>query len=250
MFVKLFALFLVATVLVQSTAAAFAYGVDISQGASVANFQCLLKSGYKTVFTQVYINSGNGLVDTAGIQNVKNAYSAGMGTEVFISPSPNSNKQGYQQFDETLAALKKAGINVRTIWLKVSYPIHWSNNLQYNVNFIQSIITRAKSNAITVGIYTNFYDWAQITGSTTAFTQYKMPLWYWGILGYGPSAEGTADFKDFRAFASWNAPAAKEYASTETACGQVIGKIAYTSTSKFEQMFAKLTAPLAGSAIY
>uniref|UniRef100_A0AC35TIP6 Lysozyme n=1 Tax=Rhabditophanes sp. KR3021 TaxID=114890 RepID=A0AC35TIP6_9BILA len=247
---KFLTLFIVASVLVESAFAGYAYGVDIAQGATVSQFQCIKSSGYSTSFTQIYMSAGSGSPDVTGCQNVINAYTAGLGTEVYINPSPNSNKQGYQQFDEALNQLKSAGINVRTIWLKVSLPINWSNNIQYNTNFIQSVITRARSNGVTLGIYTNFYDWMQITGSSTAFSQYNLPVWYWGIYGYGPSAEGTADFNDFRNFASWNSPSAKTYAMNESCCGVNVGKVAYSAGSKFAELVgAKLTSPLAGSAI-
>ena len=55
-----------------------------------------------------------------GLQSVKSAYSANLGTEVYVTPA-TSGKSGAQQFNEAYNALKSQGFNVRTIWLQVCF---------------------------------------------------------------------------------------------------------------------------------
>ena len=43
---------------------------------------------------------------------------AGVSTEIYMESQPNSN-WGYEQADAVHKALKKNGVNVRRIWLKV-----------------------------------------------------------------------------------------------------------------------------------
>lgn len=79
---------------------------------------CLLKSTFL-----VYQPSGNGAVDSTGIQNIMNAANARIGTEAYVTPQPLGSKQGYQQFDETYQALQAQGISLRTLWLQVGLGI-------------------------------------------------------------------------------------------------------------------------------
>lgn len=112
------------------------------------------------------------------------------------------------------------------------------------------MITRARSYGVTLGIYTNWYDWYQITASSNTFQQYNLPLWYWNSYGFGSSAEGPANFNDFRAFGSWSSPVAKEYAFNENCCSAIISKIAYSTSSSFSKLLTKhINKPIAGSAI-
>uniref|UniRef100_A0A0N5BT82 Putative lysozyme n=1 Tax=Strongyloides papillosus TaxID=174720 RepID=A0A0N5BT82_STREA len=248
---KVLTVFLLLSTVFVNTNAQYAYATDVMGSFSVSQFSCIKSSGYSAVFTQIYSASNGGLVDTTGCQNVINAYQAGLGTEVYINPAPQSTKQSYTQFDEAYNQLKSANINVRTIWLKVTNPVLWYENPSYNINFIQGMITRARNYGITLGIYTNWYDWYQITASTTTFQQYNLPLWYWDTYGFGPSAEGTADFSDFRSFGSWTSASAKEYALNESCCSAIISKVVYSTSASYLELISNksLSTPVAGSAI-
>uniref|UniRef100_A0A0K0F4J8 GH26 domain-containing protein n=1 Tax=Strongyloides venezuelensis TaxID=75913 RepID=A0A0K0F4J8_STRVS len=194
-----------------------------------------------------------GSVDIYGTKNIITAYEAGLSTEVYINPAPQSNKLGDTQFDEAYKQLTNAHIHVRSIWLKVTKPLLWHQNVSYNVNFIRDMLNRAQSYNVNFGIYTNWYDWDQITGSTTVFQQDNLPLWYWNAQGFGPNAESLYHFGDFTQFGSWSwqIPKAKSFGLVEWSCSAVISKILYTLPF-YDSEFLRnknLTQPLAGSAI-
>lgn len=81
---------------------------------------------------RTYKPDGEGAFDQNVVSNVKNAFSgsfpylksrfislAGVSTEVYMEPQPNSTKWGFDQADEVHKQLKKNGVNVRRIWLMV-----------------------------------------------------------------------------------------------------------------------------------
>ncbi|KAE9554516.1 hypothetical protein FO519_002272 [Halicephalobus sp. NKZ332] len=214
--------------------ASYNFAIDVQTSASTSTLQCVYNQGYKTVFAQIYGPGSGGSVNNAGCQTVINAYTANLGTEVYVTPSPTGNKPGSQQFDEAYNAMKNAGINVRSMWLQVTGPINWPNSLSGNVNFIQSFIQRAQQYGVTPGIYTNWYDWQQITGAYVGFAN-GVRLWYWHALGQGPNAEDVAAFDDFRSFGGWTQPNVKQFALNEALCGLTVNRDVYPAGSKFEK---------------
>ncbi|GMS86684.1 hypothetical protein PENTCL1PPCAC_8859, partial [Pristionchus entomophagus] len=88
---------------------------------------------------------------------------AGLGIEVFITPNPTSSKQAYIQVDEVVSALVNGGISIRSLWIQATSPINWNGNQATNLNFINSAIQRIRARGIRPGVYTNNYDWQQIT---------------------------------------------------------------------------------------
>uniref|UniRef100_A0A0N5BT79 Glycoside hydrolase n=1 Tax=Strongyloides papillosus TaxID=174720 RepID=A0A0N5BT79_STREA len=235
-----------------NTKTQIAYATDVAGFVSPSQFSCMKLSGYSAIFTQIYSATNGGSVDVYGPQNVINAYQVGLATEGYINPAPQSSKQSYTQFDEAYYQLTNASINVFAIWLKVTDPVLWYQNSSYNINFIQGMITRARNYGITLGIYTNWYDWEQITGSTTTFQQYNLPLWYWEVYGYGLGAESPPNFIDFRAFGSWKSAFAKEYGFKENLCSAIVSKVVspnFASFLKFKS-YKNMTRPVAGSAIF
>uniref|UniRef100_A0A1I7YDT4 Lysozyme n=1 Tax=Steinernema glaseri TaxID=37863 RepID=A0A1I7YDT4_9BILA len=208
--------------------AAFSYAVDLFDAATTSAFTCLRQSGYATVFLRVYKPDGSGQVDQVGIANIRSAYNANMGVEIYHTPSPQANKAGGTQFDETYTALRNAGINVRTVWLQVTSPINWGSNQQFNINLISQFLSRAKTYNVNVGIYTNWYDWSQITGSWTGWTSSQLvSLWYWNAYGATPQAESPANFQDFRAFGGWTQASVKQFGLQSNVCGLNFNRNAY-----------------------
>ncbi|KAK6062131.1 hypothetical protein COOONC_00192 [Cooperia oncophora] len=72
-------------------------------------------------------------------------------------------------------------------------------------------------NDVTIGIYTNWYDWQQITNNWTGAN--SSLLWYWNVLGTGPYGEATDDFSDFHSFAKWSAAGVKQFGQQVPVCG-------------------------------
>ncbi|KIH52357.1 hypothetical protein ANCDUO_17542 [Ancylostoma duodenale] len=86
--------------------------------------------------------------------------------------------------------LRNSNINIKTIWIQ-----------QYN---------------LFIGIYTNEFEWNQITGGAEAS---NIMLWYWNAYGYGPTKESPANFDDFRPFGGWTSPSVKQFGQAESICG-------------------------------
>uniref|UniRef100_A0AC35UA13 Uncharacterized protein n=1 Tax=Rhabditophanes sp. KR3021 TaxID=114890 RepID=A0AC35UA13_9BILA len=93
---------------------------------------------------------------------------------------------------------------------KVIAPINWSNNLQYNINFIQSFITRARMDP----------------PSPFLNTIYHFDI---GVFMDMELLQGIVHFNDFRPFASWSSSSAETFATSESCCGVMIGKVDYTA---------------------
>ncbi|EYB83052.1 hypothetical protein Y032_0344g3083 [Ancylostoma ceylanicum] len=138
-----------------------------------------------------------------------------------MTPSLTSTKTGAQQFLEMYEGLR-TNFNVRTIWLQVTAPVKWEPSISKNIQFIDSIIQAARANGLVVGIYTNAYDWRQITNEWIGAN--NTLLWYWNVFGSGAMAESPSDFKDYRAFGPWQSPSCKQFGQQESVCGQTLNR--------------------------
>ncbi|EPB77547.1 hypothetical protein ANCCEY_03389 [Ancylostoma ceylanicum] len=192
--------------------ASFAYALDLSVPVSTSTFQCIRQSYYNVAFVRGYSPAGQGQFDPYACTNIQNANAAGLGTEVYMTPQPKSSKSGAQQFDEMYGGLRNSNINVRSVWIQ-----------QYGLS---------------IGIYTNVYDWNQITGGASIN---NAMLWYWNVYGAGPTNESPANFNDFRSFGGWTAPSVKQFGQVESVCGVTVNRDIYTVSG---------AAKLAGMAKY
>ncbi|ETN77195.1 hypothetical protein NECAME_03295 [Necator americanus] len=159
------------------------------------------------------------------IQKINLSATAGLGSEVFMKPQPRSVKKGSQQFMEMYDGLRQGAIKVKTVWVQVTSPIEWSPDTKANINFLNDLLSTAKSYGIAIGLYTNVYDWTQITNGASA-SEGTM-LWYWNVNGNGPNGETPANFHDFRPFAKFTNPTVKQFAQVETVCGVTVNRDVY-----------------------
>ncbi|VDN25994.1 unnamed protein product, partial [Cylicostephanus goldi] len=122
--------------------------------------------------------------------------------------TPDPLQEGSQQLENLCRTLQRCGFNVRSIWLQITSPINWPDTPRKNVEFIDRVIAKASEFGIALGIYTNHYDWKQITGGNISMDKVRM-LWYWSVPQVGPDAEDHPNFDNFRQFGPWKTPAAK-----------------------------------------
>jgi len=183
----------------------------------------------QTVFIRAYMP--NGLVDTNAVLNVNYASQANLGIEVFMSPQGASSKQCAQQLTETYNYLTSNAITVRTIWLQVTQPISWPNSNISNQNFIISCIQQANSLNLGFGIFTNNYDWRQITGGWANWVNYNRntKLWYWNNNGNGASGQTPMNYNDFAPFSAFTTPVVKQYAVAMSLCSTTVNYDVYTT---------------------
>uniref|UniRef100_A0A7E4ZXM0 Lysozyme n=1 Tax=Panagrellus redivivus TaxID=6233 RepID=A0A7E4ZXM0_PANRE len=192
-----------------TTRSTYNFAIDTANQGTLAAFKCIYNLGYKTSFIQVYNPTNSGSVSQYGNQNVVASSEAGLGTEIYVTPSP-SGKPAYQQFDEAYNSVRSYGINVVKIWLQR--------------------LSLERSYGVAVGIYTNWYQWLLITGNTIQFAN-TVDLWYWDAYGTGGSAEGIADFSDFRNFGGWSKASIKQFALNEALCGIWINRSIYAPSA-------------------
>ncbi|RCN34234.1 hypothetical protein ANCCAN_19923 [Ancylostoma caninum] len=161
------------------------YAVDLSAPLPTSTFKCIQGISLYA-FLRAYSHSGQGQLDPVACSNIKNAYAAGLNTEAYMTPQPKSSKTGAQQFDEMYGGLRNCDISVKSIWVQVTYPVNWHASTTKNVDFLNGILIRAQQYGIVVGVYTNLYEWNEITGG--AITD-NIPIWYWNVYGPGTSNE-------------------------------------------------------------
>ncbi|KIH59479.1 hypothetical protein ANCDUO_10281, partial [Ancylostoma duodenale] len=168
------------------------YAADLSAPLPTSTFKAtkIIMTWHKAVcLFRAYSHAGQGQLDPVVCNNIKNAYAAGLNTEAYMTPQPKSSKTGAQQFDEMYGGLRNCDISVQSIWVQVTYPVNWHASTTKNVDFLVSILDRAQQYGIVVGVYTNIYEWNEITGG--AITN-NIPLWYWNVYGPGTYNESPA----------------------------------------------------------
>ncbi|VDO85211.1 unnamed protein product [Haemonchus placei] len=106
-----------------SELASLAYALDLSAPVSLAGFQCIRNNLYNVAFIRAYTPVGQGQIDAYAVANIQNANAAGMGTEVYMTPQPNSAKTGGQQFDEMYNNLRNSNINVQSVWIQKHFAM-------------------------------------------------------------------------------------------------------------------------------
>uniref|UniRef100_A0A1I7UX98 Lysozyme n=1 Tax=Caenorhabditis tropicalis TaxID=1561998 RepID=A0A1I7UX98_9PELO len=221
---------------IPSNLASYASAVDFSDLASLAELQYIKQSGYSVIFVRVYTQ---GSFDQNACSTIYSAYNAGLGTEPFMFPQPLSNKPGNQQLDEVYQGLTECGITVRSIWIQVTTPINWSSYPNNNISFINSIVTRARQYGITVGIYTSYSNWSQITNGYSNIGN-DVLLWYWSVFEEGANGETPANFDDFRAFGCWTVPTVKQFAQMEKSVHWMLTKM-FMLLEKRSRQLKKMT---------
>uniref|UniRef100_A0A914WJ44 Lysozyme n=1 Tax=Plectus sambesii TaxID=2011161 RepID=A0A914WJ44_9BILA len=218
----------------ESTKITYGYAVDVAAATSTATFNCYGQQNYRVAFVQIYQPINDGMPNPNGPTNIQNAVNAGLGVEVFVTPSLTGGKQGYEQLDEAYNYVTSRGVNVKSIWLQVTSPINWPSNQQNNANFIYSFLARAQQRNLGVGIYTNAYDWMQITSGWTGWSQIPggVRLWYWHVTTTGPAGQTDPTFNDFTPFSGFYDPLVKQYAQYIYICSTNVNINVYKVSNK------------------
>ncbi|GMT22143.1 hypothetical protein PFISCL1PPCAC_13440, partial [Pristionchus fissidentatus] len=141
-----------------------------------------------------------------------------------------SSKTALKQVDEVITALINGGVTIRTLWIQVTSPLSWNKNTATNFNFIKSATDRVRARGIRPGVYTNSYDWQQITANSNKLPTDVM-LWYWSVYGSGNGGESPPNFDDFRTFGSWISASVKQMGQNEIVCGIVVNRDVYPRVS-------------------
>uniref|UniRef100_A0A1I7YMQ9 Glycosyl hydrolase family 25 n=1 Tax=Steinernema glaseri TaxID=37863 RepID=A0A1I7YMQ9_9BILA len=177
-------------------------GFDAIQPMSVSTFKCLAYNNMKFFIGRVWESVGN--YDFTGIQNIKNARSAGIEyVDGYVFPCLKSScAPAKNQVEATINRLKSDGAKIGMLWMDIE-RLAWPADHAHNRQFITDMVNQAESMGVKVGIYSNYYNWEEIVGlDWTAMNKY--PLWwanYNGEPGYGK----------YREFGGWTQPSIHQY---------------------------------------
>ena len=179
-------------------------GVDYSTRVTAVN--CLVNAGYSFAVPRGYCSYGG--MDSNIVANLKSAWDGGMkNVDVYMFPCvPCGNPKG--QVNQLVDAL--GGSKYGMIWVDVEI-YKWSGDQGANRQFILDCVAQVKARGKTPGIYTSYYNWQTIVGTSWDGVK-DVPLWY-------AHYDNDPSFRDYKAFGGWSKPSIKQYAGDKSACG-------------------------------
>ncbi|RCN40619.1 hypothetical protein ANCCAN_13438 [Ancylostoma caninum] len=161
------------------------YAVDLTEPLSEFDARCMKISQYSTVFLRAYAPSAIDGFESHVCQSIWNAQKAGLGVEVFMTPTRPSYQNGAEQFNQLYQGLQGCKINAKTVWLQVISPAEWGLSPRASIDFINQVLSQAsharfripfKVYSVAVGIYTSQEEWMRITSGIRTLQSPTM-LW-------------------------------------------------------------------------
>ena len=102
----------------------------------------------------------------------------------------------------------------KMIQLDIEGSQYWTGNYTNNKTWYQSLVQACEATAgVTCVVYSNYYEWQSIFGSTSYCYGASLPLWY-------AHYDSLCSFSDYMPFgcSAWASPWAKQYEGTHTSC--------------------------------
>ncbi|KAF8355286.1 hypothetical protein PRIPAC_96909, partial [Pristionchus pacificus] len=159
-------------------------------------------NGYSFYISRVY--RSNGAIDSTGVTNIKNAWSASLShVDAYIFPChssscPSATQQRLTvQAVDAVNAVKNGGTKIGMMWIDVEI-YNWPSNQSNNRQFILDMANKLVALGYKVGIYSNNNNWQSIVGTDWNGVS-KYPLWW-------ANYNGHADLNNFKAFGGWSKP--------------------------------------------
>jgi hypothetical protein len=189
-------------------------GVDVSQGVSTSEWECLKSPGGQGPVEFAIVRSfrSTGSVDPAAVGTIKAARAAGVPyVDGYIFPCFScGNPTG--QVSETKNNLDSSYAKYDMLWYDIE-PYAWSSDLASNQAFIKAMVDEGIALGIKAGVYSNWNSWQEIVGSSWSYPASKgLPIWY-------PHYDGSQSFSDFVPFGGWKTPLIKQYLGDKSSCG-------------------------------
>ena len=186
-------------------------GWDGIQSCNSGCFQCLQQNGLEFFVARVWESIGD--YDETGIANIKAARAAGWQyVDGYIFPCLKSScAPPENQIEATVNRLTAEGAQYGMLWLDLEI-FAWSNDQNYNRDFITRLGNQLNAMNVNWGIYTNNNNWASIVG--IGWSQWSSkPLWW-------ANYNGHQDYSGFVPFGGWTQPSIHQYAgSVNGPCG-------------------------------
>ena len=174
-------------------------GVDYSTAQSLSTHQCWKNNGISFAIPRAYMSYG--AFDTNAIANVQNARAAGI-PYVDIYMFPCRGKSADSQVADLVSRM--SGQNYGMIWLDIetnpSTNCGWGTGYVSNCQYVTDLVNAVKARGRTPGIYSSYYMWESIMGSTGSCAGLgNIPIWY-------AHYDGVAAFSDWKNFGGWKQP--------------------------------------------
>eukprot|EP01089_Gocevia_fonbrunei_P023331 TRINITY_DN979_c0_g1_i1.p1 TRINITY_DN979_c0_g1~~TRINITY_DN979_c0_g1_i1.p1 ORF type:complete len:212 (+),score=54.18 TRINITY_DN979_c0_g1_i1:378-1013(+) len=182
------------------------HGVDISQGTSKGDFECLKKKGFDFAIVRCYESVGR--TDPACEGSVAAAHEAGMEVDIYMFPCPTCGNPA-RQVDVLHAHVTDRKIRYGKLWLDIEGTQYWMGRTA-NREFLKGLIDRAEALKMPLGIYTSASQWDPIFGDYTEGR--GLDLWY-------AHYDNAPNFHDFTHFGGWTKPYMKQYNGNLNDCG-------------------------------
>ena len=192
------------------------YGIDLWQGTSTSNWQCLSKT-YNYAVVRAF--RSNGLYDVHACASLQKAVQGGFSSsnlDVYMFPCPTCSASPSQQVQTMITQLNRCSSSWSgRVWLDIEGSQYWFNNYQQNWNWLRSLVKACLSQATSCGIYSSQSQWVALFGSASKVdsTAAQLPVWY---ARYPNNQSPT--LSDFQPFGGWSAPSMKQYAADATVC--------------------------------
>lgn len=186
-------------------------GIDVSQLVSTSTASCMAGS-YSFIIPRGYKSSGS--VDTSVCSTLNAAKSGGIATrDVYMFPCPTCSASAASQMSTLVSYLKTncASAWSGRIWLDIEGTQYWSSSTSTNQAWYKTLVDSCSTYGVTCGIYSSYYQWESIFGTTSFVYGNSNKLWY-------AHYDNSPSFSDFSAFGGWTSPYIKQYAGDTTAC--------------------------------
>jgi len=184
-------------------------GVDLPQydceNITKSHLKCLVKHGASFAVVEAF--HGALMQNEMLGKVVKQARKAGMDyvdLSALFCVNCMGNENIVRVASELAASIRVQEIKFGRLWLSVYRCAGCWNFREENCAYLQKAAMVFRSAGIPIGIFTNSFDWPQVMGNCTGFSD--LPLWYHHF-------DNVASFSDreYYAFSGWEQPAMKQY---------------------------------------
>ncbi|KAL6733753.1 hypothetical protein Aduo_004375 [Ancylostoma duodenale] len=196
------------------------YAAEVFDRVEVDQMECLHKKNYKLILFEAY---KDGKFNHHVRATMWTAINDKMGGEVYLTPDANIDKSAKQQVDETLNGMISHGMPITRLWIKITDEKKWTSSLHYNDFFLNDLVMAAEARKRTVGIITNSKIYYKLfTGLYNYVANDR--IWYTNPEPVTCNGQEVANFDDFKPFAGWVKPSAKQLCVAAKECGITINR--------------------------
>jgi len=185
------------------------FGIDISSDLDSSTASCL-SSSYSFIIPRGYESVGQ--VDPRVCNSLEAAYYGGIKTrDVYLFPCPTCGNAA----DQVNTLVNYLNSNCQSywsgrIWLDIEGSQYWLGSYSANQDFYVQLKDACVSQG-PCGIYSSYYQWEELFGSTSFCYGQDLPLWY-------AHYDNNPSFSDFSSFGCWSSPYIKQFQGDVTKC--------------------------------